>query len=139
MWHHLDMPRRTMTAAPSQDSEERAAVGGVVPFHLYVLGFVDFRAFGPLPPFLERLGVAPHLDHVDPFGVHRVGGDGDVDASVEVASTCDEITEGGDEGVAPLGVHQLMAGNDDHACSPVSTRKVIGHGFTASHSHQAFT
>jgi hypothetical protein len=81
----------TIVSASSQGPEERAAVGGVVPLHLHMIAFVDFRGFGLLPPFAQRLGVSPHFDHIDPFGIDGIGGDGHVHASVECASTGDEI------------------------------------------------
>ena len=58
------------------------------------------RHVGLLPPLLQRFGISPHLDGVDPFGIHGVGRDGDVQAPVEFASARDEVTEGSDPGVA---------------------------------------
>jgi hypothetical protein len=62
---------------------------------------------------LQRFGILPHLDGVDPFGIHGVGRDGDVQAPVEFAGARDEVTEGSDPGVALLGADELVASDDD--------------------------
>jgi hypothetical protein len=62
---------------------------------------------------LQRFGISPHLDGVDPFGIHGVGRDGDVQAPVEFAGARDEVTEGSDPGVALLGADELVASDDD--------------------------
>src|ERR687897_795586 len=95
-------------------SEEGAAVSGVVPSHCRVLGFLHARSLGSLSPLVQRFGVSPHLDGIYPFRVHRVSGDGDVNAPIELAGTRDEVTEGGDVAVPILGIHEFVAGNDDH-------------------------
>ena len=58
-------------------------------------------------PYASRVRLAAlepaflgHLDGVDPFGIHGVGRDGDVQALVAFAGARDEVTEGSDPGVA---------------------------------------
>jgi hypothetical protein len=72
------------------------------------------RSFGLSSPFVQRFGISPYLDGVDSLGIHRVGGDGDVNAPVELTAARDEVTEGIDVLGPILGTHEFAAGNDNH-------------------------
>jgi hypothetical protein len=65
---------------------------------------------GSLSPLVQRFGISPHLDGIDAFRIHRVGGYGDVNATIELAGTRDESTESGDGAVPILGIHEFVAG-----------------------------
>lgn len=77
------------------------------------LGFFMRGALARFSPLVQRFGISPYLDGIDPFRIHRVGGDGDVNAPIELAGTRDEATESGDVAVPILGIHEFVAGNDD--------------------------
>jgi HAD-hyrolase-like len=77
------------------------------------LGFF-MRSVGSLSPLVQRFGISPHLDGVDAFTIHPVGGDGDVNAPIELAGVRDEATETGDVAVPILGIHEFVASDDDH-------------------------
>lgn len=101
-------------------SERRAAVHCVVPLHSHVLGFFQVRSVGLLPPRVQRFGVAPHLDGIDPLGIHGVGSPGEVNAPFAGTGARDEITESSDVIVPPASVHEYVAGNDDQGSPPPS-------------------
>jgi hypothetical protein len=74
----------------------------------------DVWSVGLLSPRVHNVGISPHLDGVDPLGIHRVSGDGDVDAPVECAGSRDKVSVSGDVLVPILGIDELVASNDDH-------------------------
>jgi hypothetical protein len=65
-------------------------------------------------------------------GINGTGGDGHVDASVEVTSTCDEATERGYEGVRPLASTNSWPAMMITAVLRFDTQ-LIGHVFTVAH------
>ena len=63
---------------------------------------------------LRVAGEHDSIDGVDPFGIHRISRDGDVNAPVELTGARDQVTVSGDVLVPRLGIHELVANNDDH-------------------------
>src|ERR687892_2913922 len=114
-------------------SEEGAAVGGVVPSHCGVLGLLHARSFGSLPPRLQRFRVSLHLDGIDPFTIHRVSRDGDLDTPIGLAGASDEVTGCVDIPVPILGIHEFVSGNDDHV-PPRGARLSLSDGYSGSGS-----
>lgn len=66
-------------------------------------------SFGLPSPLVQRFGIWPYHDGADSPGIHGVGRDSDVNASVELPDARDEVTEGTDVLVPICGIHKVRS------------------------------
>ncbi len=109
--HPWSMGRVTLPSTGSHDiSEEGATVGRVVTPHRRVLGFLHARSLGPFSPLVQRVGVSPHLDGIDPFRIHRVSRNGDVNTPIELAGRETRSPNAATYLSRSLAFHEFVAG-----------------------------
>ena len=74
------------------------------------------------PKGLEGDPVTPALGDVDPAGVQRIGGDGEVEATVRGPGLANRLLRELDEPLAALRVDVEMSHDDDHEAPPATDR-----------------
>src|SRR5690625_756460 len=72
---------------------------------------LKFRPVCPFPPLVERLGVPPDLENVDPFRINGICGNSDVYGAFSASCAGHEIFECCDQVVAMLSVDAVVTRN----------------------------